>query len=65
MHHPVHGPFDRRTPMSTAYELIIQFPDKPSRDEFEKALTSKNVLVLLPEFDYKNMVRATAIRKDR
>ena len=65
MQHPVHGPFDRRTPMSTAYELIIQFPDKPSRDEFEKTLTSKNVLVLLPEFDYKNMVRATAIRKDR
>lgn len=51
--------------MSTAYELIIQFPDKPSRDEFEKSLTSKNVLHLLPEFDYKNMVRATAIRKDR
>lgn len=51
--------------MPTAYELIIQFPDKPSRDEFEKSLTSKNVLVLLPEFDYKNMVRATAIRKDR
>ena len=65
MHHPVHGPFDRRTPMPTVYELIIQFPDKPSRDEFEKTLTSKNVLVLLPEFDYKNMVRATAIRKDR
>ena len=65
MHHPVHGPFDRRTPMSTVHELIIQFPDKPSRDEFEKTLTSKNVLVLLPEFDYKNMVRATAIRKDR
>ena len=65
MHHPVHGPFEGRTPMPTAYELIIQFPDKPSRDEFEKTLTSKNVLVLLPEFDYKNMVRATAIRKDR
>lgn len=51
--------------MSTAYELIIQFPDKPSRAEFEKALTSKNALVLLPEFDYKNMVRATVVRKDR
>lgn len=49
--------------MSTAYELIIQFPDKPSRTEFEKALTSKNAL--LPEFDYKNMVRATVVRKDR
>lgn len=51
--------------MSTAYELIIQFPDKPSRDEFEKSLTSKNTLMLLPEFDYKNMVRATVVRKDR
>jgi len=53
--------------MSTAYELIIQFPDKPSRTEFEKALTSKNtlLLLLLPEFDYKNMVRATVVRKDR
>jgi hypothetical protein len=51
--------------MPTAYELIIQFPDKPSRDEFEKSLTSKNVLVLLPEFDYKNMVRSTIVKKDR
>lgn len=51
--------------MSTAYELIIQFPDKPSRDEFEKALTSKNVLLLLPTFDYKNMVRSTIVKKDR
>lgn len=65
MHHPAHGPFERRTPMSTAYELSIQFPDKPSRTEFEKALTSKNALLLLPEFDYKNMVRATVVRKDR
>ena len=65
MHHPVHGPSERRTQMSTAYELIIQFPDKPSRTEFEKALTSKNALLLLPEFDYKNMVRATVVRKDR
>ena len=51
--------------MSTAYELIIQFPDKPSRTEFEKALTSKNVLLLLPTFDYKNMVRSTIVKKDR
>ena len=65
MHHPVHGPFERRTPMSTAYELIIQFPDKPSRTEFEKALTSKNVLQHLPKFDHKNMVRSTIVKKDR
>ena len=64
MHHPVHGPFERRTPMPTVYELIIQFPDKPSRTEFEKALTSKNVLLLLPKFDYKNMVRSTIVKKD-
>lgn len=51
--------------MSTVYELIIQFPDKPSRTEFEKALTSMNTLLLLPDFDYKNMVRATVVRKDR
>ena len=51
--------------MSTAYDLIIQVPDKPSRSEFEKALTSKNALLLLPDFDYKNMVRSTIVKKDR
>lgn len=50
---------------STVYELVIHFPDKPSRDAFEKTLTSNEVLPLLPKFDHKNMVPRTIVKKDR